>query len=91
MDEIQPRLFRCFAAAFPNLSDDEIVIASADTVTAWDSVASVTLFAMIEEEFELEVDIEDLGELLAFDKILAYLNAKAVRRDTDNLSDSLPQ
>jgi acyl carrier protein len=91
MDEIRPRLFRCFAAAFPSLSDDEIVIASANTVSAWDSVASVTLFAMIEEEFELEIDIEDLGGLLAFDTILAYLNAKAVRRDIDNLSDSLPQ
>jgi acyl carrier protein len=88
MDEIQPRLVRCFAAAFPNLSSDEIVSASADTVTAWDSVASVTLFAMIEEEFELEVDIEDLGDLLAFDKILAYLNVKAVRIDTGNRSAS---
>jgi acyl carrier protein len=76
MDEIQARLIRCFGAVFPMLGNDQIVAATADTVAAWDSVASVTLFATIEEEFELEVDIEDLGELLSFDKILAYLSAK---------------
>jgi acyl carrier protein len=85
MDETQ-RLARCFAAVFPNLNGDQIVVATAATVTAWDSVASVTLFAMIEEEFELEIDVEDLGELLGFDKILAYL--MAVRTANGHGSDS---
>jgi acyl carrier protein len=91
MDEIQPRLVRCFAAVFPNLSGDQIAVASADTVSAWDSVASVTLFAMIEEEFELEIDIEDLGELLAFDKILAYLNTMTARTVKGHSFDSWVQ
>jgi acyl carrier protein len=34
---------------------------------------------MIEEEFELEVNIEDLAELLSFNKILAYLRTKSVQ------------
>jgi acyl carrier protein len=82
MDDIQPRLVRCFAATFPQLSANRIASATADTVAAWDSVASVTLFAMIEEEFELEVDIEDFGDLLSYDAILAYLNTHVDRGDS---------
>jgi acyl carrier protein len=81
MDDILPRLVRCFAAVFPKFSNDQIVGASADSMAAWDSVASVTLIAMIEEEFELEIDVEDLGELVSFDKILAYLNSKTMRTE----------
>ena len=82
MDDIRPRLVRCFGAVFPKLSNDQIVAASADSIAAWDSVASVTLIAMIEEEFELEIDVEDLGQLVSFDKVLAYLNSKTNRADT---------
>ena len=51
MDETQKRVTRCFSAVFPNLSQDEIFQASTTNVKAWDSVAGVTLFAMIEEEY----------------------------------------
>jgi acyl carrier protein len=43
----------------------------------WDSVAGVTLFAIIEEEFALEIDVQDMKDLLSFDSILQYL----LRRD----------
>jgi acyl carrier protein len=83
MGEIEPRLIRCFAAVFPNLRNDQIIAAAPHTVDAWDSVTSVTLFATIEEEFELQIDIEDLADLLAFDRILAYLNSKTGRNGTE--------
>lgn len=76
MDDVRSRLGRCFAAVFPTLSPEEIVRADHHNVGGWDSVASVTLFATIEEEFGLELEIADLPELVSFEKIAAYLTSK---------------
>jgi acyl carrier protein len=76
MDETEARLARCFAAAFPLLSPDAIVHADAEKIEAWDSVASVTLFATIEEEFGIEMDVQASAELLSFPKILEYLRSE---------------
>jgi acyl carrier protein len=73
MDDIQSRLQRCFSAVFPSLSSDEISKADAANLGAWDSVASVTLFATIEEEFGIEMDVQDAAELLSFARIADYL------------------
>lgn len=73
MDDTRDRLVRCFSAVFPSLSTDSIIRASASNTEAWDSVASVTLFAAIEEEFGIEMEIQDLAELISFEKILDYL------------------
>jgi len=76
MDELRVRLERCFSAVFPALSLAEIVKAESSTVAGWDSVASVTLFATVEEEFGIEVAIQDMKDLLSFEKLLAYLELK---------------
>ena len=33
----------------------------------WDSIATVTLITLIEEEFDIEVEAEDLERLVSFD------------------------
>ena len=78
MDDIQVRLIRCFNAVFPLLSGEQVIRASATNVKEWDSVASVTLFAMIEEEFAIETDVQDLAEVVSFERILAYLRKAKV-------------
>jgi acyl carrier protein len=76
MGDVAERLQRCFAAVFPQLLADQVVKASPQTVAAWDSVASVTLFAIIEEEFAIEIDVQDMPDLLSFDSILQYLRRR---------------
>jgi acyl carrier protein len=76
MGDVAERLQRCFAAVFPELPADRLAHASPQTVAAWDSVASVTLFAIIEEEFALEIDVQDMKDLLSFDSILQYLQRR---------------
>ena len=49
MDEIRIRLGNCFAAVFPTLSREEIARADHHSVSGWDSVASVTLFATAQD------------------------------------------
>jgi acyl carrier protein len=76
MDDVEGRLRRCFAAVFPSLAADQIAQASPPTVAAWDSVASVTLFAIVEEEFSLEIDVQDMKDLVSFTSLLNYLQRK---------------
>jgi acyl carrier protein len=81
MDDTQASLVKCFSAVFPSLSREDVLQASTANVKAWDSVASVTLFAMIEEEYGIEVDVEDLAEMVSFERILAYLRKSNVRKE----------
>lgn len=74
MTESRERLIRCFQAVFPNLSDDEILRASPSSVGEWDSVATVTLVGVIEEEFGTQTDPEDFENFVSFGLILEYLS-----------------
>jgi len=51
MDEQNKRLLTCFRTVFGELPDAEILNATTSTLAAWDSVASITLVNVIEEEF----------------------------------------
>jgi acyl carrier protein len=81
MNDLQPRLIKCFAAVFPELTEAQIHEASSKTVEAWDSVASVTLVTLIEEEFAIEIGLEDLERFVSFDSVLEHL-AKRNHRDS---------
>jgi acyl carrier protein len=73
MDDARNRLLKCFSTAFPSLPDSALIQASTTNIEGWDSLASVTLFALIEEEFGTELDVQALGQLTSFPKILDYL------------------
>jgi len=73
MDEQQRRLANCFCAVFPELSSEQALHASSTTVQSWDSVAVVTLLAVIEEEYGISIEEEDPAEFDSFQRILSYL------------------
>jgi acyl carrier protein len=73
--ELDERLIRCFASVFPKLSPDDIRTATIQSVTAWDSLATVTLAAVAEQEFGVEIDLLDLPELDSFEAFQAYLGS----------------
>jgi acyl carrier protein len=76
MDDLRERLTRCFSAVFPDLGHDEIPHASAASVGAWDSLATITLVTVLEEEFGLPLPPEDVEQLSSFELVLDYLEAK---------------
>jgi acyl carrier protein len=82
MAETKERLQRCFSAVFPALPPGEIVNASPTTIAAWDSVAGVTLFAVVEEEFALEIDVQEMKDLLSFASLLKYLEKQPLQNGT---------
>ena len=84
MDEMYSRLANCFSVMFPRLSAEEIPQATPESVEGWDSMASVTLLLMIEEEFGIDIDMEAVEELTSFELILAYLQKKRAARYSGN-------
>lgn len=73
MDETRQRLTNCFQTVFPDMPEEQIPTASTATVANWDSVAAITLMNVIEDEFGMEMDLDDLADLDAFEKLYAYL------------------
>jgi acyl carrier protein len=74
-DDIRARLSRCFAAVFPDLDVELIGDASAGSMPSWDSIAHATLVTLVEEEFAVELDAEELEHLTSFDAFLRRLQA----------------
>lgn len=76
MNEMETRLATCFRIVFPDLPLAEIQKADQDSFADWDSVAIVTLFAVIEEEFGIELSIDDAKPDYSFQGILNCIKAK---------------
>jgi acyl carrier protein len=62
MDSTAARLGKCFARVFPDLNQEQMLQASAGNLTKWDSLATLNLLALIEEEFGTNIDLDDLEE-----------------------------
>jgi len=76
LDNHSDRLLRCFSAVFPHLPKEKITEASPETVDSWDSLTMVTLVAVIEEEFGLTFEFEDIERLTSYSSILRVLEDK---------------
>jgi acyl carrier protein len=81
MTDTPSRLRSCFQTVFPDLREEEIPEASMDSVEAWDSLASVTLMSVVEEEFGLQVPPEDLERFTSFESVLDYLQRDGSPQD----------
>ena len=73
MDEVKPRLIKCFEMVFPDMPEAEIPKATQNSVAGWDSVAAITLLNVIEDEFQITMDLELAGDLDSFQKIHDHL------------------
>lgn len=78
MSNLRERLQKCFGAVFPGLGADEILRASSSSVATWDSLATVTLVSVIEEEFGVTIAPEEYEYMLSFDLVSQCLESKTV-------------
>ena len=76
MDNLDNRLLHCFSSVFPELNEDQIRDASIDSVHGWHSLASVRLFAVLQEEFGLKVSLADLADLTSFSAVQNYVRQR---------------
>ncbi len=80
MDKLRADLLKCFESVFPTLSEAEIEAATQVSVAEWDSVATITLVNVIEEELGVTMDFDRLGDLDSFEKVLEYVREEARKR-----------
>jgi len=73
MSEHDQRLIQCFSAVFPGLAPDEIRTLGAESSGVWDSLSTVTLASLVQEEFSVDIDPEILSQLDSFDAFQTYL------------------
>ncbi len=77
MSDTEKRVVACFANVFPGLDEDGIRGADTESLSAWDSLAHVTLLAALAEEFGLSLELEDLESLTSFPLVLARFERDA--------------
>ena len=77
VNDLDTRLRGCFSLVFPTLGDGEIETASTDSVEEWDSLKTVMLVSVVEEEFGTEVPIDRLEEMVSYRGIVSFLRENA--------------
>lgn len=73
MAQLDNRLIHCFSSLFPSLTEEEIRSAHVAHIADLDSLAGVTLVALINDEFGADIDLEGLLELGSFQGVRRYL------------------
>ena len=73
MDEVKSRLIRCLEAAFPGETEQQSLTADLGRLIDTDSLAGVMLLALIDEEFGVQMDLEDLIRLGSFSALQNYV------------------
>lgn len=73
--EFKPRIIKCFRAAFPNIDENDIESAKMADLEGWDSLASVILISVVEEEFQIQVEDEALEKFDSFKGVSDWVSA----------------
>lgn len=77
MTDLEPRLDSCFETVFPTVSSDEVRSLSAEVLDEWDSVATVMLISVIEEEFDITFSDDAIERAVSYGELLAYVRETA--------------
>ena len=77
MSDVEVRLQECFKTAFPDVAPGNIETTALETTPQWDSMATVILITVIEEQFDISIDLNDLSKLTSYSSILEYLQIRA--------------
>jgi acyl carrier protein len=80
MNDLKNRLSGCFGAVFPGRSAEELMRADRETMQEWDSLASITLLTVVQEEFQVTIDLFDLEKFGSFSALLEYLAEQSSER-----------
>jgi len=76
MNDTRQRLEKCFALALPNVPREQVASASVNSAAGWDSLATINILALVEEEFGIKVPDDDLENFVSFELIADYLQSK---------------
>jgi acyl carrier protein len=76
-DHDDDHLMRCFKSVFPSATRDEIRTAKTfDAIPGWDSLRTVNLLVVLDDEFGVHIDLPELLELASFDAVKRRLSQR---------------
>lgn len=81
---IESKLLDCMKAVFPTVSEGTLAEASMENLAQWDSLSTVTIAALIEENFEVEIEPEDLVKLTSFKNIASFLKEQEGKKEAND-------
>jgi len=68
--DTKSRLIECFVSVFPEVPRDAIEKATMDSVENWDSLITVTIVAVVQEEFGIQIPTDQYPKLTSFAGVL---------------------
>lgn len=74
MSNDNDRLMHCFTTVFPGATRDEIAGSKFEELPGWDSLRGVTLLAVLDDEFGVEIDMDELMEFETFGALEGHLS-----------------
>ncbi len=77
MNDTCLHLVACFTTVFPGLSEAAVPAAEMASVEGWDSLATMKLITVVEEEFGVSVGPSDVEHFGSFRQVLQYLQGRA--------------
>jgi acyl carrier protein len=73
------RLVGCFRQVFTDLTPAQIPGTSVETTAAWDSIAHITLLNLVQEEFGIEIDLDEFDKANSFTAMLELIRARTAK------------
>ena len=83
MTVIESKLVECMKTVFPTVPEEKLADASIENLEQWDSLSTVTIAALIEESFEIEIEPENLAKLTSFQNIASFLKEQESKKETN--------
>ena len=79
--DIENRIKTVIASVL-NISKSEIHNkTSSDTIKSWDSLKHMNIIVGLEEEFDIEFDADEIGNLLNYELIRIYIMEKLLKKN----------
>jgi acyl carrier protein len=75
---MEERVKQIIAALFEISADEIFYESSPDTIENWDSIRHMNLVTALEEEFNIRLSDEQIGEMLNFQLVLIVLKENGV-------------
>ncbi len=83
MTPTESKLMDCMKTVFPTVSEGQLPDASMENLAQWDSLSTVTIAALIEENFEIEIEPEDLAKLTSVKSIASFLQEREEKKEAN--------
>jgi acyl carrier protein len=74
--DLGDHLLRCILSVFPTLTEEGIRAAKMELLMDVDSLAAVTLVALIDQEFGVDIDLEGLLKLGSFEALQQFVASR---------------